>query len=68
MAVEIRAGQPERGSVIGGYRIDDVISRGGMGIVYRATSIALRRIYALKVVAPELAVDPQFRERFKRED
>jgi serine/threonine protein kinase len=67
VAVEIRAGQPERGSVIGGYRIDDVISRGGMGIVYRATSIALRRIYALKVVAPELAVDPQFRERFKRE-
>jgi hypothetical protein len=38
-----------------------------MGVVYRVTSIALRRIYALKVVAPELAMDPQFRERFKRE-
>ena len=63
----MRAGQLEQGSVIGGYRIDDLISRGGMGVVYRATSIALRRIYALKVVAPELADDPQFRDRFKRE-
>jgi serine/threonine protein kinase len=66
-AVEMGPGQLERGAVIGGYRIDDVISRGGMGVVYRVTSIALRRIYALKVVAPELADDPQFRDRFIRE-
>ena len=60
-------GQLERGSVIGGYRIDDLISRGGMGIVYRVTNVALNRIYALKVLAPELSGDEQFRERFKRE-
>ena len=53
--------------MIGGYRIDELISRGGMGIVYRATNVALNRVYALKVLAPELAGDEAFRERFKRE-
>ncbi len=52
---------------MGGYRIDALISRGGMGVVYRATNVALNRIYALKVLRPELADDDQFRERFKRE-
>ena len=59
--------QLERGSMIGGYRIDEVISRGGMGIVYRVTHVTLNRIYALKVLAPELSDDGVFRERFKRE-
>jgi hypothetical protein len=53
--------------VIGGYRIDGLISRGGMGMVYRATNLTLNRGYALKVIAPELADDDDFRERFKRE-
>src|SRR3984893_2516340 len=65
--MQIRGDQLERGSLIGGYRIDDVISRGGMGVVYRATNVALHRIYALKVLAPELSEDPMCRERFKRE-
>ena len=38
-----------------------------MGVVYRATNVALNRIYALKVLAPELADDDQFQERFRRE-
>jgi len=63
----VRGDQLRAGSVIGGYRIDELISRGGMGVVYRATNVALHRIYALKVLAPELAEDEQFRERFKRE-
>src|SRR5450755_4016316 len=62
-----RSSQLERGFVVGGYRIDELISRGGMGVVYRATNVALNRIYALKVLAPELADDDQFRERFRRE-
>jgi serine/threonine-protein kinase len=65
--MSFKNGQLERGSVIGGYRIDEMISRGGMGVVYRATNVALNRIYALKLLAPELADDDQFRERFKRE-
>ena len=57
----------ECGAVVGGYRIDELISRGGMGLVYRATNVALDRSYALKVLAPELARDVKFQERFKRE-
>ena len=57
----------ERGSEVGGYRIDELIGRGGMGMVYRATHVALNRIYALKVLAPEIAEDGQFRLRFERE-
>jgi Protein kinase domain len=65
--MERRGSRLETGSVIAGYRIDGVIGRGGMGVVYRATNVALGRTYALKVLAPELADDDEFRERFKRE-
>ena len=65
--MEARSSQFESGSIIVGYRIDELIGRGGMGVVYRATNVALNRIYALKVLAPELVDDEQFRERFKRE-
>ena len=65
--MELRGGQLERGSVVGGYRIDSVISRGGMGVVYRATHIALHKVYALKTLTPELTDDAQFQERFRRE-
>jgi predicted Ser/Thr protein kinase len=57
----------ERGSEIGGYRVDELIGQGGMGIVYRVTNVALDRIDALKVLTPELAEDERFRERFQRE-
>jgi streptogramin lyase len=55
------------GTVFAGYRIVGMIGRGGMGVVYRATQLALDRPVALKLVAPELAEDSEFRERFKRE-
>lgn len=57
----------EIGSHFAGYSLDDELGRGGMGVVYRATELALERPVALKVVAPELAGDPAFRERFLRE-
>ena len=38
-----------------------------MGVVYLATDLRLERKVALKLVAPELAADPRFRERFLRE-
>jgi streptogramin lyase len=58
---------PEPGTHLAGYRIEGVIGRGGMGVVYRATELALDRPVALKLIAPELAGDASFRERFLRE-
>jgi serine/threonine protein kinase len=58
---------PDVGTQLAGYRIEGVIGRGGMGVVYRATELALDRPVALKLIAPELAGDPSFRERFLRE-
>jgi YVTN family beta-propeller protein len=55
------------GSVVAGCRVEAVVGRGGMGVVYRATQLSLERPVALKAIAPELAGDPTFRERFKRE-
>jgi hypothetical protein len=58
---------PRIGTVIGGYRIEAGIGRGGMGVVYRAEQLGLGRQVAIKLIAPELAEDPDFRERFERE-
>src|SRR6266511_6052820 len=57
----------ETGSRLGGYVIDGVVGRGGMGVVYRATEVTLDRPVALKLIAPELANDAGFHERFLRE-
>ncbi len=58
---------PEIGAQLAGYRIDRIVGRGGMGVVYLATELALDRPVALKLIAPELAGDAAFRERFLRE-
>jgi hypothetical protein len=55
------------GSRIGGYRVEAVIGRGGMGVVYRAAQIALERTVALKLIAPEISSHGGFRQRFETE-
>jgi serine/threonine protein kinase len=55
------------GTQVGRYRIDARIARGGMGVLYRAEHTGLARIAALKVIAPELAKDRDYRLRFERE-
>ncbi|MGI9021413.1 MAG: serine/threonine-protein kinase [Solirubrobacterales bacterium] len=55
------------GTFFAGHRIEGILGRGGMGVVYRATHIALDAPRALKVIAPHLARDDEFRERFRRE-
>src|SRR5262245_36005367 len=49
---------------VGQYRIDGVIGRGGMGVVYRGLHESLGREVAIKALAPELTQQPEFRERF----
>jgi hypothetical protein len=55
------------GSRIAGYQIEQLIGRGGMASVYRATDVRLDRVVALKVLTPQLAEDDAFRQRFIRE-
>jgi hypothetical protein len=58
---------PIVGSVFAGYRLEAVAGRGGMGVVYRARQLRPDRLVALKVIAPDYAQDPVFRQRFERE-
>ena len=55
------------GRRIAGYQIEEELGRGGMAIVYRARDINLGRIVALKILAPQLAQDDSFRQRFIQE-
>ncbi|GAA0983464.1 hypothetical protein GCM10009555_055250 [Acrocarpospora macrocephala] len=55
------------GQQLGDYTIEAVIGRGGMATVYRARDQRLGRAVALKILAPQLAHDARFRDRFVRE-
>ncbi len=60
-------GEPRIGDLLAGYRVDELIGRGGMAIVYRAYDERLGRSVALKILTPRLALDEAFRKRFIRE-
>jgi serine/threonine-protein kinase len=55
------------GSRIAGYRLEEQIGQGGTAVVFRAQDERLHRQVALKILAPALASDDEFRHRFIRE-
>jgi serine/threonine-protein kinase len=57
----------ETGQRFGAYLLGKVIGRGGMGVVYSAEHVHLGRTVALKLLAPELSTNEDFRARFLRE-
>jgi serine/threonine protein kinase len=55
------------GDIFAGHRLEAVLGRGGMGIVYLAMHERLKQRRALKVISPAFSSDEQFRRRFERE-
>ena len=57
----------DQGTVVGGYRIEELLGRGGMGAVFRAREIESGRVVALKLMTDGMAADPRSDARFRGE-
>ncbi|MCI0586025.1 MAG: protein kinase [Planctomycetes bacterium] len=64
-----RAPEPDRaaGRTVGDFRLIREVGRGGMGVVYEAEQVSLRRTVALKVLPGHVTLPPEAVERFRRE-
>jgi serine/threonine protein kinase len=59
--------QIARGTVIAGFRLEEMIGEGGMGVVWKTRQLDLDRVVALKLIQPDKSGDAEFLERFQRE-
>ena len=67
-SVEDSATDEAVGQTLGGYRIEELVGKGGMGRVYRATHLKLERQCAIKILDQDLAEQyPEYLELFARE-
>jgi serine/threonine-protein kinase len=57
----------ESPSAIPGYQIEGILGRGGMGVVYKARHLALKRVVALKMILSGGHANPEVRQRFRSE-
>src|SRR5688572_15309751 len=55
------------GRILGLYKLEAPLGKGGMAMVFRAFQTSVKRYVAIKVMAPEIASEPGFVERFGRE-
>jgi Protein kinase domain len=55
------------GIELAGCRVEELVGRGGMGVIYRGTDLRLNRPVAIKLISAERASDAGFRRRFERE-
>src|SRR5262249_53086986 len=58
---------PFVGTSLGGYRIVEPLGGGGMGMVYKAWQETMQRMVAIKVMKPQLMMEPAVLQRFQRE-
>ncbi len=59
--------RPKAQDLIPGYRLERLVGKGGMGEVHKAVQLSLGRTVAVKLLANELASDPNFVGRFEKE-
>src|ERR1700710_1927584 len=59
--------EPRPSTRFGPYELQELIGLGGMGEVYRAYDTARERLVAVKLLRSDVAADPSYRDRFRRE-